>query len=679
MESEFKMAFARTAPGLLILAVVSALNPAYAQTPRPNPAAADTRSEAYFNFSMGHLYAEMAGSYGNRGEYVNKAIDYYKDALKLDPTSAVIAQELSEFYLQAGQVERAGEIANDLVKADGTSAAAHKLLARIYSRQAGDPEQGRVDQNMLKQAIAEYQKVVQLDPKDTESLSMLARMYRVTHDEASAEKTYRSILAADPNDADALTGLAALFADRGDLPGAIRMLKEAAQKSSDPRTIVTLAELYEQNRQYNDAADTWQQALPLTNGNVRVRRAWAGDLYLAGRIDEALGVYKDLATEDPKNQEFQLRLADIYERKRDYANAHASLAAAKGIANGPEVRYAEAQLLSAEGKTAEAVTILEALLKETRKNAYSDQERDARLGLLDSLARMYKTLNRTADAVATFRQIPDLNPRLGSRVAVEIVDVYATAKDFKTALTEADDALRKFRGERPVIFAHAALLSSMGQYDKAIAELRALPDSSEDRDVLITIAQVQDKAKRFADEAKTLDAAEKLAANDPDKLAIAFMRGAMYERDKKFDQAESLFRKIIDGDPNNAGALNYLGYMYADRNIKLDEAVKLIDQALVLDPGNPAYLDSLGWAHFRLNQLDKAAGELTEVLTKVTNDPTIHDHLAEVYFKQGKFRDAAQHWQSAVDQMKTAAPSEQDPEELAKMTKKLEGARSKAK
>ena len=85
------MAFARIAPGYWFLAVAFAIAPVYAQTPQP---AADNRSESYFNFSMGHLYAEMAGSYGNRGEYVNKAIDYYKQALKLDPTSAVIAEEL---------------------------------------------------------------------------------------------------------------------------------------------------------------------------------------------------------------------------------------------------------------------------------------------------------------------------------------------------------------------------------------------------------------------------------------------------------------------------------------------------------------------------------------------------------------------------------------------------------
>src|SRR4051794_5947996 len=100
------MVSARIAPGYWLMGVICALSPVYAQT---SPTAADNRSESYFNFSMGHLYAEMAGSYGNRGEYVNKAIDYYKQALKLDPASTVIAEELAEFYLQAGQVERATE------------------------------------------------------------------------------------------------------------------------------------------------------------------------------------------------------------------------------------------------------------------------------------------------------------------------------------------------------------------------------------------------------------------------------------------------------------------------------------------------------------------------------------------------------------------------------------------
>jgi predicted Zn-dependent protease len=101
----------------------------------------------------------------------------------------------------------------------------------------------------------------------------------------------------------------------------------------------------------------------------------------------------------------------------------------------------------------------------------------------------------------------------------------------------------------------------------------------------------------------------------------------------------------------------------------------MISKALEIDPGNGAYLDSLGWVHFRLNRLDQAAEELRQALDKTGKDPTVHDHLAEVYFKQGKIREAIQQWEASVSEWKTNSPTDQDPVELAKVTKKLEGAK----
>ena len=67
---------------------------------------------------MAHLYAELASSYGNRGEYVNKAIDFYKLAIKADPSASYIAEELTEFYVSAGQIEKALQEANDLLEGE---------------------------------------------------------------------------------------------------------------------------------------------------------------------------------------------------------------------------------------------------------------------------------------------------------------------------------------------------------------------------------------------------------------------------------------------------------------------------------------------------------------------------------------------------------------------------------
>jgi len=161
-----------------------------------------------------------------------------------------------------------------------------------------------------------------------------------------------------------------------------------------------------------------------------------------------------------------------------------------------------------------------------------------------------------------------------------------------------------------------------------------------------------------------------------------FMRGAMYEHQKDYDEAEKQFRTVLKAEPDHAGALNYLGYMLADRNVRLDEAQQLISKAVDLEPDNGAYLDSLGWVHFRQNRLDQAADELRQALDSrgdpgIKKDPTVHDHLAEVYFKQGKFKEAAQEWELSVSEMKTASPSDMDASELKRISGRLDEAKAK--
>jgi tetratricopeptide (TPR) repeat protein len=656
------------------LAGLSAVTPAFSQV-QAGAAPSDDRSSAYYNFAMAHLYGELAATYGNRGEYVNKAIDFYRQAMKIDPSAVYVEEELTEFYAQTGQLEKATQEADSILKAHPDDINAHKILGRIYSRQVGDPDSGKFDRAMLQKAIEQYQKITQADPKDNESLSQLARLYRANRDAAGAEKIYRQILALDPNDDDALNGLALVYADRGDLTNAIAMLKQAVEKNPDPRTLVMLAEFYDQNKDFSSAADAWKQVASATNDNVRVRRQLAEDLLKSGRFDEALDAWKELAAADPSNAALQLQIAELLERKRDFSGAEAAIAKAKAVENNTAVHYAEAELLQAEGKIPQAIAALQAVLNDSKKAEYSDQERGERMRLLDRLGQMQQESGKTQEAVSTFRQIADLDPTLASRVEVQVIEALKSAKDFKTARQTSDAALKKFPGDRGIVLEHALLLGDLGQTDAGIAELKALPQSASDREIVLSIAQIQDKAKRFEEERKTLDSADTLAKTPQEKQAIQFMRGAMFEREKNFDAAEKTFRAILDQDPNNAGAMNYLGYMYADRNVRLDEAQQLISKALDLDPDNGAYLDSLGWVHFRLDKLDMAADELRQAVDKVGKDPTVHDHLGEVYFKQGKVREAIQQWEAAVNEWKAAAPSDQDPAELAKVTKKLEGAR----
>ena len=149
----------------------------------------------------------------------------------------------------------------------------------------------------------------------------------------------------------------------------------------------------------------------------------------------------------------------------------------------------------------------------------------------------------------------------------------------------------------------------------------------------------------------------------------------MYEREKKYEEAEQTFRHLVARDPQNANALNYLGYMLADRGIKLEEAVGYIKKAVQLDPANAAYLDSLGWAYFKLGNYDVAEEQLRKASERLNSDPTIQDHLGDLYQKTGRLKLAAAHWERALAEWNRTVAAEVDPSDIAKTQKKLESAK----
>ena len=649
----------------------------YGQTPAATAPPVD-KAAAYYNFSMGHLYAELAGVYGNRSEYVGKAIDFYKQALKLDPGANFLFEELTDLYIQSGRLKDAVTEAEDVLKREPNNLDARRILGRIYTRMIGDTQQGKINEEMLRAAIGQYEKITAKDPKDVESWLTLGRLYRTARNSVDAEKAYSQALTIDPNNEDALTGLAIVYSDLGDTRKAIEKLQAVTNKDPNPRTLSALASSYEQLHDYRSAAEVLRKAIDLDPENSRVKRALARNLLYSGNLDESLKYYKEFADDDPHDTEALLRMAEIYREKRDFAKSREILDKAK--ASDPEnleVRYDEVNLLAVAGQPDKAIEALQSLLKDTERKSYSESEKGTRVNLLERLGELYRGSNQNQPAIDAFRQIADLDPDSGARAAAQIVDTYRAAKDFKNARSEADAARKKYPDDRGLIGAYASVLADMGKVDQGVAELRTLLKGDHDRETQLAIAQLYERAKRYEDMGKPLDAAEKLSETKPDKETVFFMRGAMYERLKKSDASEAEFRKVLELDPDSAGALNYLGYMLADRGVRLDEAQKMITRALELDPENGAYLDSLGWVYYRENRLDDAEHALVRALSKsgVGQDPTVHDHLGDVYLKLGKTKDAITQWQASVKEAETDAQSDMEPGELAKINKKLEDAK----
>ena len=131
-----------------------------------------------------------------------------------------------------------------------------------------------------------------------------------------------------------------------------------------------------------------------------------------------------------------------------------------------------------------------------------------------------------------------------------------------------------------------------------------------------------------------------------------FTYGAAAERAGLPEQASRLLLRSIELDPeNSAEALNYLGYMWVDRNQNLEEAGTYIQKALALRPNHPAYLDSLGWWHFKKGQYEDALREIRKALDKIKREDAseVYDHLGDILEKLSKPEEAIAAWKVAVE------------------------------
>jgi tetratricopeptide (TPR) repeat protein len=658
-----------------LLMVASAAFAQKAPSP-PQPSDQADKAAAYYNYSLGHLYSELAAAYGNRGEYFSKAAESYRAALKSDPSATFIAEELSDLYIQSGRLREAVLDAEDALKQNPNDLNSRRLLARIYTHLIGDSQTNQIDADMVKKAIEQYQKITEADPKDTESWIMQGRLQKALMNSTEALAAYKKALELDADNEDAMTGLATVYADLGDNKAAADMLRKVADKDPNPRSLTSLANVYEQLKDYSLAAEMLRRALDQQPGNSELKHALAEDLLLSDQLDDALKLYQESIADDPKDIKAELRVSQIYRQKRDFAKAREAADKAKEIdANDLEVQFNDVNLLESEGKIPDAIKTLKGILDATVKKSYSASEKSSRSFLLQSLGDLERTIEQYGPAVEAFRQLGDLDPDGAARAEAEIVETYREAKDYPKAEAEADAAAKKFPKDRIVSATRASVLSDLGKTDAAVAEARRLMDGKNDREVDLNLVDIYEKSKNFTEMAKLLDAAEGLSKTSEEKQNVAFRRGAMLERMKNFPAAEAEFRKVLALNPDNDAALNYLGYMLADRNIRLEEARDMVSKAVSREPNSGAYLDSLGWVYFRMNKLPEAEDRLREALRYMSRDPTVHDHLAEVYFHEGKIREAIAQWQSSLREYQSGPPSDMDHTEVAKVQKKLEDAK----
>jgi tetratricopeptide (TPR) repeat protein len=635
------------------------------------------RATAYYHYTLAHLYEQLAAEHMRR-EYLNRAVEEYEAAIKADPEAGYIRLQLVELYAKFNRLDEAQAEAQKILAEDPQNTEVRKLLGEAYAQYAFD-RRGSIDQSMLKSAIEQFEKVLEIDPADQDVLLQIASMYRAAQDMAKAEAALNKLVAADPKSARGMASLGFLYLDMGDPQRAIQQFEKIREEGqADQRTLAGLAQAYEQAGENAKAAEIYQEFVDEggNSGNtLPARRAWANNLLMAGRYDEALEQYQILAGAEPDNPENHLRLSQIYREKRRFDDARESLKKAAELAPDQmklEVNYNLVLLLEDEGKHDEAIAALDDLLKETAKDSYSPSEKRARVMFYEQLGALNRTHDHIEAAVEAFTAMGELDEDAQPRAQIHIIETYRQGRHFDRALETSKAAVEKFPTDRALVSMRATVLAETGDAEAGATLLQKLLDGSEqDRDVYLSLAQVYEKAKTHDKAIEAAAKAEELAKTERERIAVWFTYGSVLERAKRFDEAEEKFSQVLRLDPDNAAALNYLGYMLADLDRRIDDAHDMIQKALDIDPDNGAYLDSLGWVYYRQERFDLAERFLLRSLEQFKTDPVVHSHLGDVYFKLGKNVQAKTHWQRSLEEWERSPKADRDPVEMQKVRDKL--------
>jgi len=680
MNKPFRILFALLLATGTLFAQQKPVSTSDSKEPASSAARKVDKAAAYYHYTLAHMYEEQVAVYG-RSDLANKAIEEYRLAIEADPSSGYLTAALAELYAKTGRIRDAVLEAQDIIKRDPNNLEARKLLGRIYLRSLGDMQAGSGSENVLKLAIEQYEQIVKIEPDNVDDHLLLGRLYRLNNDFQKAESEFKAAIALQPDSEEAITTLALLYDDEGDSARATQVLTGIPDAARSAKLYSVLGYTYEQQKQYKDAISAYRKAIALDRENLDAIRGLAQNLLNDGQTDAALEQYKIIADSNPEDAQTYLRIAEIYRKQGKYDQALENLKKAESmVQDSIEVPYNIAAVYQAQGRYDDAVQVLQDLLKKTEKpdGNYSQNEKNNRAVFLERLGTIYREEGNTQLAVETFRKMTALGDDNAVRGYQQLIDSYREAKQWQQATGVAKEAVQKLPKDRGLRMVLDGQLADSGDPDKALKDVHSLLEGKpEDREVYITLAQMNTRLKRFTDAEAALDKAEELSTKPEDKQYIYFLRGSTFEREKKYDQAEEEFRKVLATDPQNAMTLNYLGYMLADRGVKLEEALALIKKAVDLDPTNYAYLDSLGWAYFKLGKYDIAEENLVKAAQREGSDATVQDHLGDLYQKTGRLKLAAAHWERSVQEWNKTVAAEVDTEAFARVQKKLESAKVK--
>ncbi|MBX3477622.1 MAG: tetratricopeptide repeat protein [Brevundimonas sp.] len=356
--------------------------------------------------------------------------------------------------------------------------------------------------------------------------------------------------------------------------------------------------------------------------------------------------------------------AALLEKRGRFAEAEAELKALMETPqSGALFRLPYGEFLERRGRRAEAVALYDAGLTADASNVFLIQAReraasrrgrppaapDFRQGAAISLigaAAMANSARAHEFSAFYLRLANQLDP--SDQTRLRLGESLARAQMNDVARRE----LQRISSREPGVYAAAqarlsGLLDDAGQPDEALAALRrALAASPSDPAVAQLLAAQLNQAEQYEDALAVLNGPLLNTADQP--FGVRFLRGAVYEALDRAPEAQAELWAALQEEPDNAAALNYLGYLWVDSGERVEQGASLIAQALVKEPENGNFRDSLGWAQYRQGRFDEAVTTLEMAVSKLPGNPEINDHLGDAYWQVGRRREARYQWERVL-------------------------------
>jgi tetratricopeptide (TPR) repeat protein len=585
---------------------------------------------------------------------IAEGLKLFRRASELDPNNLELAEEFGLALADAGMSD---EAVKQLQKVPNLTVGGEATLGLLLAQAAQTPAQ-------LEVAIPHLTKGVDAFPQGSQARMVLAQSLLRMGKGSQAWLQVQDLLDERPNDPRLWVLAGEALRQTGKYEEAVTYLKRAAAVSElRQRATLELVETLAAAHKFKEAADVLGEFLKKEGATLNGLTRWATLLARAGERDRATEVLDQVLSGDP-NQHDALLLKAMLEAGNGHVDAAEQLyrRAIAATSGDPDAELGLGRLLIDARRLPEARALLDGLWKRVQEKKLNSEEAAAEIA--QERATLELLDHRTDEALTWLRKFS--NGPLDRRRLALWGEYYRLRESYREGFAFVRDT--KIEDEKETVRLRDSLLVEFGiaAGDEAAAKQTVDRLIAGDPEDVVAAMGALDRRKLYADAASR---GKEATARLGDPPAVLFAYAAALERSGKWDEAVLQFRKLLAKQPDNPAALNYLGYMFADKGVQLDEARTMLVKAVELDPTSGAFQDSLGWVYFRLGDLDRAEKHLIEGLRLEPFDATVHEHVGDLFRARGEKARAAEAYRKALTlDPEEAGQKERIEKKLAEVT-----------